>query len=88
MCIRDRPQTQFPRAMFLAALISFGLFTLGALAVAIITPYDPVSYTHLDVSVFCHNVELWFTPDGESRTRPKRHSARLVTARKLIGRQV
>ena len=28
------PQTQFPRAMFLAALISFGLFTLGALAVA------------------------------------------------------
>lgn len=33
-----KPQTQFPRAMFLAALISFGLFTLGALAVAIITP--------------------------------------------------
>ena len=31
-----KPQTQFPRAMFLAALISFGLFTLGALAVAII----------------------------------------------------
>ena len=34
------PQKQFPAAMFLAALISFGLFTLGALAVAIVTPYD------------------------------------------------
>lgn len=30
-----KPQTQFPRAMFLAALISFGLFTLGALAVGL-----------------------------------------------------
>ena len=39
----DKPQTQFPRAMFLAALISFGLFTLGALAVAIITPYDQIN---------------------------------------------
>ena len=29
--------------MFLAALISFGLFTLGALAVAIITPYDQIN---------------------------------------------
>ena len=38
-----KPQTQFPRAMFLAALISFGLFTLGALAVAIITPYDQIN---------------------------------------------
>ena len=37
------PQKQFPAAMFLAALISFGLFTLGALAVAIITPYDQIN---------------------------------------------
>lgn len=37
------PQKQFPRAMFLAALISFTLFTLGALAVAIITPYDQIN---------------------------------------------
>lgn len=37
------PQKQFPRAMFLAALISFALFTLGALAVAIITPYDQIN---------------------------------------------
>lgn len=37
------PQAQFPRAMFLAALISFSLFTLGALAVAIITPYDQIN---------------------------------------------
>lgn len=36
------PQKQFPRAMFLAAFISFGLFTLGALAVAVITPYDRI----------------------------------------------
>lgn len=36
------PQRQFPRAMFLAALISFTLFTLGALAVAVITPYDRI----------------------------------------------
>lgn len=37
------PQKQFPRAMFLAALISFALFTLGALAVAIITPYEQIN---------------------------------------------
>ena len=37
-----RPQSQFPRAMFLAALISFSLFTLGALAVAVITPYEQI----------------------------------------------
>lgn len=37
------PQKQFPAAMFLAALISFGLFTLGALAVAIVTPYDQIN---------------------------------------------
>ncbi|MCD7962722.1 MAG: APC family permease [Rikenellaceae bacterium] len=37
------PQKQFPAAMFLAALISFVLFTLGALAVAIVTPYDQIN---------------------------------------------
>ena len=37
------PQKQFPSALFLAALISFGLFTLGALAVAIVTPYDQIN---------------------------------------------
>ncbi len=37
------PQSQFPKAMFLAALISFALFTLGALAVAIILPYDRIN---------------------------------------------
>ena len=37
------PQKQFPAAMFLAALTSFGLFTLGALAVAIVTPYDQIN---------------------------------------------
>lgn len=37
------PQKQFPAAMFLAALISFGLFTLGALAVAIVTPYNQIN---------------------------------------------
>ncbi len=39
----NNPQKQFPAAMFLAALISFGLFTLGSLAVAIITPYDQIN---------------------------------------------
>ncbi len=37
------PQKQFPAAMFLAALISFALFTLGSLAVAIVTPYDQIN---------------------------------------------
>lgn len=37
------PQKQFPRAMFLAAFISFALFTLGALAVAVILPYDQIN---------------------------------------------
>ncbi|MCC8089761.1 MAG: APC family permease [Rikenellaceae bacterium] len=37
------PQKQFPAAMFLAALISFALFTLGALAVAIVTPYNQIN---------------------------------------------
>lgn len=39
----QNPQKQFPGAMFLAALISFGLFTLGALAVAVVTPYDQIN---------------------------------------------
>lgn len=37
------PQKQFPGAMFLAALISFALFTFGSLAVAIVTPYDQIN---------------------------------------------
>ncbi len=37
------PQKQFPVAMFLAALISFALFTFGSLAVAIVTPYDQIN---------------------------------------------
>lgn len=39
----SNPQKQFPGAMFIAALISFGLFTLGALAVAVVTPYDQIN---------------------------------------------
>lgn len=39
----NNPQKQFPAAMFLAALISFGLFTLGALAVALVTPYAQIN---------------------------------------------
>lgn len=37
------PQKQFPAAMFLAALISFALFTFGSLAVAVVTPYDQIN---------------------------------------------
>lgn len=37
------PQKQFPSAMFLAALISFILFTLGSLAVAVVTPYREIN---------------------------------------------
>lgn len=37
------PQKQFPIAMFIAALISFVLFTLGSLAVAVVTPYDQIN---------------------------------------------
>ena len=37
------PQKQFPRAMFLAAGISFILFTLGSLAVAVVTPYNDIN---------------------------------------------
>ncbi len=37
------PQKQFPKAMFLAAGISFALFTLGALAVAVVTPYNQIN---------------------------------------------
>ncbi len=37
------PQKQFPAAMFLAALISFGLFTLGSLSVAVVTPYGQIN---------------------------------------------
>ena len=61
----DKPQTQFPRAMFLAALISFGLFTLGALAVAVITPYDRINlqsglFTTFQI-VFEHYRVGWLT---------------------------
>ena len=59
------PQKQFPRAMFLAALISFGLFTLGALAVAVITPYDRINlqsglFTTFQI-VFEHYRVGWLT---------------------------
>ena len=59
------PQKQFPKAMFLAALISFGLFTLGSLAVAVITPYDQINlqsglFTTFD-TVFKHYRVGWLT---------------------------
>lgn len=59
------PQKQFPRAMFLAALISFTLFTLGALAVAVITPYDQINlqsglFTTFEI-VFKHYHVGWLT---------------------------
>lgn len=61
----EKPQTQFPKAMFLAALISFGLFTLGALAVAIITPYGQIDlqaglFTTFQI-VFDHYHIGWMT---------------------------
>ncbi len=37
------PKKQFPASIFLSALISFGLCTLGALAVAIVMPYDQIN---------------------------------------------
>ena len=59
------PQKQFPRAMFLAAFISFALFTLGALAVAVITPYDQINlqsglFTTFQI-VFDHYHVGWLT---------------------------
>lgn len=61
----NNPQKQFPRAMFLAALISFALFTLGALAVAVITPYDQINlqsglFTTFEI-VFEHYHIGWLT---------------------------
>ena len=60
-----QPQKQFPRAMFIAAFISFGLFTLGSLAVAIITPYDQINlqsglFTTFDIA-FKHYHVGWLT---------------------------
>lgn len=51
--------------MFLAALISFTLFTLGALAVAVITPYDQINlqsglFTTFEI-VFKHYHVGWLT---------------------------
>ncbi len=37
------PKKQFPASVFLAALISFALFTLGALAVATVMPYEEIN---------------------------------------------
>ncbi len=37
------PARQFPVAVFLAALISFALFTLGSLAVAVVMPYEQIN---------------------------------------------
>jgi len=37
------PQKQYPKAMFIAAIMSFLIFTLGALAMAVITPYKDIS---------------------------------------------
>ncbi len=38
-----KPSSQFPVAVLLAAVISFVLFTLGALAVAVVMPYDQIN---------------------------------------------
>ncbi len=38
-----KPARQFPVAVLLAAVISFVLFTLGALAVAVVMPYDQIN---------------------------------------------
>lgn len=51
--------------MFIAAFISFGLFTLGSLAVAIITPYDQINlqsglFTTFDIA-FKHYHVGWLT---------------------------
>ncbi len=37
------PKKQFPAAIFLAAVISFVLFTLGALAVSVVMPYKEIN---------------------------------------------
>lgn len=37
------PQKQYPKAMLIAATISFLLFTFGALALAVITPYKDIT---------------------------------------------
>ncbi|GHS98796.1 glutamate:gamma-aminobutyrate antiporter [Bacteroidia bacterium] len=36
------PQTQFPKAIFLAALISVAVLTLGSLAISIVIPYNQI----------------------------------------------
>lgn len=59
------PQKQFPGAMFIAALISFGLFTLGSLAVAVVTPYEQINLQSgvLETfrQVFTHYHIAWLT---------------------------
>lgn len=59
------PQRQFPAAMLLAALISFVLFTLGSLAVAIVTPYKTINLQSgvLETfhDVFAHYNVSWLT---------------------------
>lgn len=37
-----QPQKQFPKAMFIASVVSFVIFTLGALAIAVIMPYKQI----------------------------------------------
>jgi len=59
------PQKQFPGAMFLAALISFALFTFGSLAVAVVTPYAQINLQSgvLETfrEVFTHYHMPWLT---------------------------
>lgn len=59
------PQRQFPAAMLLAALISFVLFTLGSLAVAIVAPYKTINLQSgvLETfhDVFAHYNVSWLT---------------------------
>ncbi len=38
-----KPQKQFPKAILIAAAISFLLFTMGSLAVSIVTPYNEIN---------------------------------------------
>ena len=39
----EKPNTQYPKAMLMAALLCFAILALGALAVAVILPYDQIT---------------------------------------------
>ncbi len=62
----QNPQKDYPRAIFLSAILIFGLYILGVLAIAIVIPQKEISLVAGSIQAFSYFVNIygwnWLTP--------------------------